>query len=101
MIAIAILIVLGGCGLLWVISQFTPKGTIIGIGAVIWAAGKFLSDDAEDRGSLMIAGSLTLLGVIGVVLGIVELILENKRKSRKKQDRRKRESKRRRRERRR
>jgi hypothetical protein len=72
----AILLVVGIAGA-WLIPRFTPKGTLLAIAAVLYIASSMI-EPGDDRARLALVGLLRMLGLIGGVLGIVDLLRKRK-----------------------
>jgi len=79
LLAFAIVFIVGGLVVLWLISRKAPKGTVLAIAAVMYCLGLGLAS-VRVREVVMLTGALKMLGFAGGLLGIVELV--RKRKSR-------------------
>lgn len=73
----AIVFVLGGLVVLWLISRSAPKGTVLAIAAVIYCLGLGLAS-VRVREVMMLAGALKMLGFSGGLLGLVDLVRNRK-----------------------
>lgn len=77
LLAGAIVIVLGGLVVLFLISRKAPNGTVFGIAAAIYMA-SFAIDDIRIREVVMLSGATRMLGFAGGILGIVDLVRKRK-----------------------
>lgn len=77
LLASAIVLLLGGLVVLWFVSRNSPKGIALLLAAGIYCAGLSLAD-TRLREVVMLSGSLKMLGTIGVVLGLVDLVRKRK-----------------------
>jgi hypothetical protein len=77
LLLIAAILLVGGIVALWLVSKWTPRGTVlaisIGIHAITWIA-----PQPASREMLVLNGALRLLATAGVILGIVELVRKRK-----------------------
>ncbi len=73
----AIVFILGGIIVLWLISRVAPKGAILAIPAGIYCAGLALAS-IRVREIVMLTGALKMLGFIGGIGGIVDYIRTRK-----------------------
>lgn len=80
---VAIVIVLGGLALLWLVSKKAPKGIVLAISVGCYFVGA-APDDAGERGIpfLTITIALKLLGIAGGILGIIDLFRGRRRRNR-------------------
>jgi hypothetical protein len=76
LLAFAIVFILGGLVVLWLLSRKAPKGTVLAIAAGIYCAGLALA--GRVREIVMLSGALKMLGVAGGILGIVDLVRKRK-----------------------
>jgi len=73
------IVLCGGIGL-WLLSRVTPAWVPLVVAVGIWMVGNSLPDMGEPvRELYLVSGALKMLGVIGVILGVVDLV----RRSRK------------------
>lgn len=72
LMAMAVAIIVGGLVALFLISKKTPKGTVLAIAAVIYFVS--WSVDGHFRETLVLRGSLRMLGFAGGILGIIDLV---------------------------
>lgn len=79
LLAVAVVIILGGLVVLWFISRKAPNGTVLVIAAGIYCAGLALAG-IRVREIVLVSGALKMLGIAGGVLGIISIV--RKRKSR-------------------
>lgn len=79
LLGLAIAIIVGGLVLLWLVSTNSARGTVLGLAVLIYLGGAVLAG-FRTRELLLISGSLKLLGVAGVLLGIFDFF--RKRESR-------------------
>lgn len=82
LLAGAVMIVLGGLVVLWLISRTAPKGAVLVIAVGIWIFGMMLSD-IRIREIMLFSGAMKMLGIAGGILGIIDLV--RKRKSKRRQ----------------
>ncbi|MCE9544077.1 MAG: hypothetical protein K8T25_00915 [Planctomycetia bacterium] len=63
------------CGLvgLWIISRYAPKGTVLAISAAMYVASWGI-DTNHVRELVLICGLMRLLGFVGGILGIFDLV---------------------------
>jgi len=80
LLAFAILFVVGGLVVLWLISSKAPKGTVLAIAAVIYCLGLSLAS-VRVREVLMLTGTLKMLGFSGGILGIADLVRKRKQRA--------------------
>jgi hypothetical protein len=73
LLAFAIVFILGGLVVLWLVSKKAPKGTVLAIAAVIYCAGLALAG-IRVREIVLLTGTLKMLGFAGGILGIVDLV---------------------------
>ena len=73
LLAVGVIIVVGGLVVLWLVSKRTPRGTVLAISAGIWAI-TFIMPRPASREMLVISGALRLLGFAGGILGVVDLL---------------------------
>jgi hypothetical protein len=76
----ALLLIVGGLTALWLISRATPKGSVLVIAAIVYAA-SYGFGEIRVREVVMLAGALRMLGFAGAILGIVDLIRGRKRRT--------------------
>jgi hypothetical protein len=77
LLTFAIVFIVGGLVVLWLISCKAPKGAVLAIAAAIYCAGLGLAG-VRVREVLMFSGALRMLGFAGGILGIVDLIRKRK-----------------------
>jgi len=63
--------------LLWFTSKKAPKGVTLGIAVVVWIIAHAIP--LQTRELVMICTSMNAAGVIGVILGIIDLLRKRKR----------------------
>jgi hypothetical protein len=80
LLAFALLLVLAGMVLLWLLSRNAPKGTVLLIAIAVYCGGLALAGISV-REIVMLSGALKMLGFAGGILGIVD-ILRRRAKSR-------------------
>lgn len=80
LLAFAVVFILGGLVLLWLIFRTAPKVTVLGIAAVIYCFGLGLAG-VRVREIMMLTGALKMLGFAGGLLGIVDLVRKRKPKA--------------------
>ncbi len=80
LLAFAVVLVLGGLAVLWLVSRKVPKGVVLGIAAGIYVAGLSLAG-IRLREIIMLSGALKMLGFTGGILGIVDLVRKRKPRS--------------------
>jgi hypothetical protein len=73
LLTFAIVFILGGLVVLWLISRVAPKGVVLAIAAVIYCVGIGLTG-VRVREVVMLTGALKMLGFAGGILGIVDLV---------------------------
>lgn len=66
-------IVLGGIIGLWLLSRVTPKGVVLAVAVLVWLVGNAVAQE-RTRAMLGIGGAMKLLGFIGAIMGIVDLL---------------------------
>ena len=71
LVALCIVLVVGGLVVFWLISKRTPRGTVLGIAAAIWLA-SWLAEGIQIREVLALSGAVRLLGFAGMILGIID-----------------------------
>ena len=77
LLAFAIVFILGGLAVLWLVSKKAPKGTVLAIAAGIYVAGLAIGG-IRVREIVMLAGALKMLGFTGGILGVVDLLRKPK-----------------------
>lgn len=77
LLAVAIVFILGGLIVLWLVSRKAPKGTVLAMAVGVYFAGVAL-DGVRVREIVMLTGALRMLGVAGGILGIVDLLRKRK-----------------------
>ncbi len=80
LLAFAVVFILGGLVLLWLIFSTAPKGTVLAIAAMIYCFGLGLAG-VRIRENMVLPGALKMLGVAGGLLGIVDLVRIRKPKA--------------------
>jgi predicted MFS family arabinose efflux permease len=72
-------VVLLVCGLVgaYFISRFAPKGTLLAVSVVIYIVSRMI-DPGRSRELHLLVGTLSMLGTIGGILGIVDLLKKRK-----------------------
>ncbi len=80
LLTLAIVFIVGGLVVLWLISRKAPKGTVLAIAAVIYFLGLRLAS-VRVREVVMLTGALKMLGFAGGILGIVDLVRKRKPKA--------------------
>lgn len=73
LLTVAIVIVVGGLVLLWLVSRSAPRGAVLGIAVTLWMIG-FLLGDVRVREVMLVSGSLKMLGFAGAILGIIDAL---------------------------
>jgi hypothetical protein len=73
LIAVGLVVVLGGVVGLWFVSRSAPKGTVLAIAVSIYLM-SFLIPRGTDRLLHGLAGVMGLFGLIGGVLGVIDLV---------------------------
>ncbi len=81
LLAFAIMFVLGGLVVLWLVSRKASKGTVLAIAVGIYVAGLALAS-IRVREIMVLSGALKMLGFAGGILGIVDLVGKRKRRER-------------------
>src|SRR5262249_21072020 len=86
LMGISILIIAGGGIGLWRVSGQTPKGKGLVLAILIWGAGQQISG-IRVREALLLSGSVCAIGVVGVIIGLIDLF-RNPKLKKKRLDRR-------------
>ena len=73
LLAIAVIFILVGFVVLYVISRYAPKGTVLAISAAIYCVA-FALAGIRAREFLMLSGALKMLGIAGGILGVVDIV---------------------------
>ncbi|HEY1602035.1 MAG TPA: hypothetical protein VGG64_20700 [Pirellulales bacterium] len=77
LLAFAVIFILTGIVLLWLVSRKAPKGAVLVVAVVIYCGGLALAG-SRVREVVMLKGALTMLGFIGGVMGVVDLLRKRK-----------------------
>ena len=77
LLVFAIVLILGGLVVLWLVSRRAPKGAVLAIAAAIYCAGLSLAS-IRVREIIMLTGALKMLGFAGGILGVVDLVRRRK-----------------------
>lgn len=70
---IVILAIMGAIAVFWVLSRQAPRGTVLAVAAGIYIVGVVMSPGST-RVMVGIAGLLKLIGFIGGILGLIDLL---------------------------
>jgi hypothetical protein len=77
LLAFAIVGIIVGLIGLYFVSRIAPKGTVLAIAVAIWVLGALLRGSAS-REMAMVSGSLSMLGVAGGILGLMDVFRKRK-----------------------
>lgn len=77
LLIVAVILFMGGLVAIWLVSRWTPRGTVLAISAAIYAI-TWIMPHPSSREVLVLSGALRLLGFAGIILGIIGLVRKRK-----------------------
>ena len=78
---LGICVLIGGIVLLWLISKRAPNGTILVISLLVYIA-TYTIDEIPNREIRLLSGAFRMLGVLGIIMGLIDVIRRHKPTSR-------------------
>jgi len=79
LLCLAIVGVVIGLVALWFVSRCCPKGTVLGIAAILYIA-SWQMDDSNVREVRLLVGVMRMLGFAGLILGVIDMLRKRKPK---------------------